>query len=171
MVDSIYYYCADRGLLPDAVTVVGAHSPRGALPHQIFDAMAQADLVVQPSRAEGYGMIALAAIVAGVPLASTASTGECDFLYASRAWCKIDTSESGPLEGEEGLAPTVTPVEIERAVTSALARLGALRASAASSETQTCVRCYTWRRCMHSWVDYAREMLAHTARGLRLPPL
>jgi glycosyltransferase involved in cell wall biosynthesis len=66
-----------------------------------------ADLIVAPSRCEGFGMMLLAAVVAGVPLVCTYATGQSDFLAESRGWVGFPTSHSALLAGEEGMAPRV----------------------------------------------------------------
>jgi glycosyltransferase involved in cell wall biosynthesis len=70
----------------------------------------EADLLVAPSRCEGYGIMLASAIVAGVPLLCTCETGQVDFLMdLPGTWLGIPTGRPAELAGEDGLAPTVDP--------------------------------------------------------------
>lgn len=160
MRDEIYYYCADRGMHEPDIEVVSS-PPRGAMPHQIFEQMAAADLVIHPSRAEGYGMIALSALCAGVPLVTTSATGE-DFLRETKMpYVDIAVGDLMPLHGELGSAPEVTPWAIRNAViaagrTDALQRL---RSAANTPQNRAAALRCTWTARMGAWRSYADGML------------
>lgn len=78
----------------------------GASPHQMFR---DVDLVVAPSRCEGFGIMLLTSLVAGVPLLTTYVTGQRDFLRELPGWIGVPTDAPAPLVGEVGFAPTVHP--------------------------------------------------------------
>lgn len=69
----------------------------------------EADLVVAPSRCEGFGIMFASALVAGVPLVCTYATGQRDFLFKLPGWMALPTDERAELAGEVGLAPTISP--------------------------------------------------------------
>lgn len=158
MRDTIYYRMADMSLHEPEARVASSGAPRGSLPHELFEAMAEADVVVQPARSEGYGMIALAAVTAGVPLVTTAATGERDFLADWRGWVEIETGPGDALHGEDGLAPTVTPEAITDAMHRAVVHLDALHGVAAEPESRTRAYEARWAHRMTAWVKAAREL-------------
>jgi hypothetical protein len=69
----------------------------------------EADLIVAPSRCEGFGMMFLASLVAGVPLVCTYNTGQKDFLRHAPGWLGVSTDDTGKIDREDGLAPVVEP--------------------------------------------------------------
>lgn len=75
----------------------------------LLDAIQGADLVVAPSRCEGFGIMLLSTLVAGVPLLTTYVTGQRDFLRLCGGWLGIPTDTSQPLVGEMGFAPALDP--------------------------------------------------------------
>ena len=99
------YLVRDLGLLSD-VTVISAQA-RGDedAVRALFD---HADLIVQPSRCEGFGIMLLSALVAGVPLVAPYATGQIDFLDDFEGWLPVPMSTAPtPLPGEEGMSPEV----------------------------------------------------------------
>ncbi len=175
MRDAIYYHCADQGLLDPEVRVASSGALRGSLPHELFEAMADVDLVLQPSRAEGYGMVALAAMVAGVPLVTTYETGEYDFLEdfgaehdGHPAWEGVWTDGLlcpepefvGPLHGEEGIAPLVNPCVIADATLRALRHLPQMRRAASTLQNTAVAFDARWERRMEPWKMYATGLIA-----------
>lgn len=101
---------------------------------EVLDLVCEADVLVAPSRCEGFGLMLLAALAAGTPLVSTVHTGHADFLAprASAVAGLVAAPEVGPLEGEHGCAPMVSPEAISGALRRATpdARARALRAMA-----------------------------------------
>lgn len=75
----------------------------------IEDVVKEADLIVAPSRCEGFGMMYLASLVAGVPLVCTYNTGQKDFLRHAPGWLGVSTDDTDRIDREEGLAPVVEP--------------------------------------------------------------
>jgi glycosyltransferase involved in cell wall biosynthesis len=80
---------------------------RGADHAELALEMFSADMVVAPSRCEGYGMMLQAALVAGIPLVCTYNTGHCDFLREFDGWVGVPTFDWAPIFGEGGMAPVV----------------------------------------------------------------
>lgn len=80
---------------------------RGADQAELAVEMFGADMVIAPSRCEGYGMMLQAALVAGVPLVCTYNTGHVDFLRESDGWIGVPTFDWAPMFGEGGSAPVV----------------------------------------------------------------
>jgi glycosyltransferase involved in cell wall biosynthesis len=96
---------------------------RGSTEAELADVLCSADAVVLPSRCEGFGMVILAALVLGVPLITTAVTGQLDFLgdfqpnptgadLVQAPFILTPTDGEGPLVGEDGLAPILRVAEL-----------------------------------------------------------
>lgn len=169
------------------VSVRCGASPRGVMPSTLFELMADADLVVQPSRSEGFGMIQLSALVAGIPLATTCQSGHRDFLSCferGQDWelirpaLEADAEAQGrvtmaPLEGEPGLAPALDPELLAEDVIHAWNRLGPRPPKPPDAEEQ--IRSFLWRRAasftweaqLEMWVRYA-QLLAGGVRPSEL---
>lgn len=94
--------------IEDSVTIhVG--ELRGGTEAQMASRFDAVDLVVAPSRCEGYGIMLASALVAGVPLLSTYTTGQRDFLRELPGWLGVPHGADAELIGEEGEAPIVEP--------------------------------------------------------------
>jgi hypothetical protein len=75
------------------------------------------DLVVQPSRAEGFGLVPLEARACGVPVAATNNTGHIDHMQIGRAPVVIDSGpESTSDDGPGAMAPTVSADAVADAI-------------------------------------------------------
>lgn len=100
------YMIADLGI--DETVTYEPSGRHGTSDKELTALYEQADLIVTPSRSEGFGMMMLAALVAGVPLLTTCNTGHAEFLsLCPGAWLPIPTPNVGPLAFEAGLAPIV----------------------------------------------------------------
>lgn len=122
-----------------------------------------ADLVVAPSRCEGFGMMLLASLVAGVPLLSTYNTGHADFLARSPGWMGIPTAQTGPLHGEDGLCPVVEPEVLAQGLAVAM-RPGARRALLQSGLSFDAGDSWgTWPEATRLWVARLTEWVEETA--------
>lgn len=91
---------------------------RGSTEAELAALLCSADAIVLPSRCEGFGMMILAALVLGVPLVTTAVTGQLDFLGDFQPnpdgadpihapFIVAPCVGEGLLVGEDGLAPLV----------------------------------------------------------------
>lgn len=102
----------DLGLL-DRVKLISAPL-RGSTPAELSELIASHDLLVAPSRSEGFGIMPLSALISGTPVLTTAGTGQ-DYLAEENekgesvlgGWMQIPTMGSSELAGEDGEAPTV----------------------------------------------------------------
>lgn len=103
---AILYKIADYDLSDDVVFRCG--EARGESDASLSQLYEEADLVIAPSRCEGYGMMISGALVAGVPLLTTCNTGHAEFLvdWPGR-WMCIPSPFEAPLSYENGLAPAI----------------------------------------------------------------
>lgn len=91
------------------------------------------DAVVQPSRAEGFGLVPLEALAVGVPVVATACTGHAAYLdEETLTWAAAVVVEHGPDvplldDGEAAMAPEVRQDAIEAALLKAYAERDDLR--------------------------------------------
>jgi glycosyltransferase involved in cell wall biosynthesis len=113
-------------------------------------------LVVQPSRAEGFGMVPLEARACGVPVVMTTCTGHGQHVGnmadIAPGMVRIEAGEEDLVDdGPGALAPTVSPDAIADALAYAAANIEVLRAQAA--ETAAMVR-QQW-----SWEAVTRAFL------------
>jgi glycosyltransferase involved in cell wall biosynthesis len=112
--------------LEDSVEVISGELRGGA--SSMRNLFGRADLLVAPSRCEGFGIMLLSAIYAGLPLLSTFNTGHADFLaQAPGGWFGVPTRDAGPLPGETGQAPIVEPEALAASLNVAVAQHALLR--------------------------------------------
>jgi len=126
MMDTLYQFAASLDLLEPSVSIVTPLEPGiGALPHELFEIMAHNDLVVCPSRGEGFGLLGFAALVAGVPLCTTAASGEEYLSQWPDCWTSIATVGMGQcgFYAEPGLMAVVETAAVEVAIIEALSNL------------------------------------------------
>lgn len=99
--------CRDLEIDQSCEVVIGGML--GSAESDLAALLDDADLVVAPSRCEGFGMMFASALVANVPLLCTYVTGQRDFLRVLPGWLGVPTGEPAPMAGEDGLAPVVDP--------------------------------------------------------------
>ena len=113
--DAVHQVVADRDLVGDVKIIIAPD--KGTPDADLVQFFAQADVVVQPSRCEGFGMMMLAAVVSGTPLVTTPGTGQADFLCAMGGWFGIaHGTDMDELAYEDGEAPVVNEKCIEDAL-------------------------------------------------------
>jgi glycosyltransferase involved in cell wall biosynthesis len=101
-------------------------------PEQMAQRLATAALVVQPSRAEGFGMIPLEALACGTPVVATSCTGHAEHLSAETPGAVI--VPTGKLEECGGArAPSVSPESVAKALSAALQSYPALAKDASDN--------------------------------------
>jgi len=100
----------------DATVAITVAPERGSNEEELTRPFDSADLVVAPSRCEGFGMMLLASLVAGVPLLCSYNTGHRDFLADSPGWLGFPTPDVAPIAREEGFAPVVEPRVLAQAL-------------------------------------------------------
>lgn len=94
----------------------------------------RAACVVQPSRAEGFGMIAVEALASGVPVVATTCTGHSETLTAYPPTPGlVPVSCGGLMQCSGGVAPAVEIDELAMALQIALDNLEPLRAEAVAN--------------------------------------
>lgn len=128
---------------------------------ELRDVIGGAHLVVQPSRAEGFGLVPLEARCMGVPVAATVCTGHMQHAVAGLSWIPIEHGPSAPIDDHEGAtAPSVDP----QAIASAIER--AIDVYPAASEAARKFSCdpqgagaWTWEQVSERPIRKLREWL------------
>jgi len=125
-----------------------------------FDA---ADFLVQPSRAEGFGILPMDGLAMGLPVIATTCTGHAMTLSPS--------GPSGPTPGlvpvrhgglapcTGGLAPSLSSDDVEDALREAIARWPALRAAALNARARF-IEAHAWDRVLAQFLYYARLVVS-----------
>lgn len=154
-----------RELEVDGSVVLVSGRERGALGGDLADHLDNADLVVAPSRCEGFGMMFLASLVAGVPLLCTYNTGHRDFLADNPGWLGVPTPDAAAMAGEEGLAPLVEPKVLAQSLLVAIqpqSRLAMLKASRKWIGHDPLWG--TWEGALPKWGEQIEEWTEETCR-------
>jgi len=118
----------------------------------------QADLIIQPSRAEGFGLVPLEARACGVPVVCTANTGHVDHVATpTDKGCVI--VPSGPLIKSDDYwgaqAPQVLEEDIQKSVVFAFQQLSRLKQEAKEAALLIQER-WTWAEGSRSFVEYVK---------------
>jgi hypothetical protein len=123
----------------------------------LFD---EVDLMVAPSRCEGFGMMLLASLVSGVPMVCTYNTGHSDFLTGAPGWLGVPCATADDLHGEDGKAPTVEPAVL--AETLAVAMQPSVRLALVKRVTAQEPGWGTWEDAGPQWADRLAEWIGET---------
>lgn len=137
----------------------GFGDPRGCRPEAMAQVLGNASFVVQPSRAEGFGLIPLEARAVGTPVIQTLVTGHRDHLPESAdpaSWGVVlvearELAESDDWPGAQ--APEVTVAAVRRALEQALEEQEALTAAAVARAVQV--------RASWSWRGQLADFVSH----------
>jgi len=152
----------DENHISDLVTVVPGNK-RGVSDEELVALISEHDVVIQPSRCEGYGITQLLPLVMGVPLLTTYTTGMAEFLYHFRGcWMPIRPCQLAKLEGEEGLAPELAPGEISALLPLAASRT--MRESALFYQSKISLEtraAWLWSECSSRWIEAIEESFQH----------
>jgi glycosyltransferase involved in cell wall biosynthesis len=137
---------------------------RGMSDAELAALYADADLIIAPSRCEGFGMMILAAVVNHCPLVTTYNTGHADFLADVDGWLGIPTSHNAPLSGEAGLAPIVEPGVLANTIRGAMVYL--VRQQMISAVERDLSELEdgwgTWPWATTQWVEYLAQWAKET---------
>jgi hypothetical protein len=158
------YMIADLGI--DETVTYEPSGRLGTSDAELVTLYEQADLIVTPSRSEGFGMMMLAALVAGVPLLTTCNTGHAEFLsLRPGAWLPIPTPHVGPLAFETGAAPFVEAEPLAEMLSLALtpfARDWMMKAGPGHGAAME-QGWGTWEWAAAQWVERLKEWMEETA--------
>ncbi len=154
---SVLYMLADFDLTDDVEYMVSdKYGEEDSKLEALYDS---ADLIVSPSRAEGFGMMISGAIVAGTPLLTTCNTGHAEFLLEwPGRWLGIPSPMQGPIAFETGVAPVVDKNVLAHSLELALmddVRASMLARAAQDSEKQG--DWGTWDWAMNKWMDRLKK--------------
>jgi len=147
----LLYRIADLDLMAYVTLIVDEE--RGVPATRLADLYHEHDVVILPSRCEGFGMMILATLVAGVPLITTYVTGQTDFLSQRNGWLSVPTFSTGDMAYEGGSAPVVEAPMLANVLEFALSwpvleRLASLCEPGDDWGT--------WRDAMGVWIDRLR---------------
>lgn len=96
-------------------SVVVHDGGNGAPPERVANLYSSASVVIQPSRAEGFGLCPLEAMACGTPVVATYSTGHADYLETARGGVvRVASYGEAPIggEGPGAMAPTVSADDV-----------------------------------------------------------
>lgn len=143
-----------KGNLPDNIRIV---SQFNAEPQRLREAYWLHDLVCQPSRSEGFGMVPMEALACGVPVVATNCTGHQQWYRTVRPACvpilhgALDTVSDAP-GVYTAQAPTVAPEMISWALTQAMERLIELQ-QAARLVSEHIYDTWSWTNQLRPWLE------------------
>lgn len=158
---TIHQELADHRLT-DRVKLVGAQEVRGSEPQGLSNLFAQHDMLVAPSRSEGFGIMPLSALVSGMPVLTTAGTGQDQYLGEMvtagkgkrprlAGWMQVPTMGVGELTGEDGVAPVVRADQLGYSLRSAVASWSQLLAEV--ERNRGAYGDWSWHKRREAWVD------------------
>lgn len=159
--EGVHYAVADLDLR-DVTVEIGQDG--GSTEGDLAKLYEQADVLVQPSRCEGFGMMMLAACVSQTPLVATYATGQTDFLSEMYGWLGVATSDRlAPMPFEEGDAPVVEPDTLAPLLIAASCApvLSWLQERAKRNEERSMQWC--WEFAMGDWLDGLERWRKETA--------
>ena len=113
--------------------------------------------IVQPSRAEGFGMVPLEARVAGVPVIMTDCTGHNDHFQLDAASVLVESGPDAPIDdGPGAMAPSVSVDQIYYALIRAQDLLSERRQEARRSALRV-YQNWSWSRVTSAFLQVLRE--------------
>lgn len=146
---AVHQELSDHGLLDDVVvqTTHGRGTPDAEL-RALFE---RHDMLVAPSRSEGFGVMPLSALVCGMPVITTAASGQREYLREMKGWLQVPTGPEEPLYGEDGLASTVHATQLAYAIASAVSLERDLTVKAKENWAKR--ESWSWATRRREWVD------------------
>jgi glycosyltransferase involved in cell wall biosynthesis len=138
-------------------------------------------VVVQPSRAEGFGLVPLEALASGVPVVATSCTGHAEYVDAVRSAARDDlprysavsppgvvavpTGELGPIDdGPGALAPSVDADAIAEALRLAYSDKDRLRREAAENARAIYLN-WSWEATTRRFLEGFRRAVYRGSAG------
>lgn len=116
------------------------------------------NVLVQPSRAEGFGLLPLEALSVGVPAVATTCTGHAEwFPTLGGGIAKVRHGKLAPCPPGPGLAPSVAADDISDALLYAFMEYDTLRAEAVARRSNV-REVWAWRRVLKPLVDLLRRL-------------
>lgn len=112
-----------------------------------------ADMVIQPSRCEGFGIVLLTALVAGTPLICPYTTGQVDFLSEFDGWVPVPTFGDSELAGEEGLAPVIAIRPFANVLNVAVTREACNKMLVSARAESVTALGWTWSAVLDKWAE------------------
>lgn len=153
---AVHYQAADMGIFESVEIVTGAG--RGSADGDLAKHVHSADLIVQPSRCEGFGLMMLAALAAGIPLVTTSFTGQTEYLRDfPGAWLGVPTDLPALMAYEEGSAPKVSIDGLVNALMVAMTADARTEMIVAASRHGATAWSWTWDRVLIEWVEWAKS--------------
>jgi len=138
-------------------------------PAEMAQLIAQHHVVMQPSRAEAFGMIPCEARALGVPVALTACSGHAE--HANEHDLFIRSGKVAPIivNGipQGGRAPSVSVGSIAKALSVLPTRLPAMREAAVKQAAAGYGERWSWKqktRLLADWLQYQQRKLKRTGR-------
>jgi len=157
------YAIADLGI--DETVSYELSPSHGTTDRELVTLFENADLIVAPSRSEGFGMMMLAALVAGVPLLTTCNTGHAEFLsLRPGAWLPIPTPRQGRLAFEAGHAPIVETATLAEMLSLAITPFARewMTQSVVSLGKSAETGWGSWEHAAAQWVERLKEWMEAT---------
>lgn len=109
-----------------ASDLISLHQDTPGPASQMASKLRSAELLIQPSRAEGFGCLNLEALACGVPVVATSCTGHAEYLTPDTPGAVIIPTDRLELCGG-ARAPSLDPMYVAHAMISAIKKLGELR--------------------------------------------
>jgi glycosyltransferase involved in cell wall biosynthesis len=114
----------------------------------------QYDLVCQPSRAEGFGLVPLEARSCGVPVCATGCTGHADHMdSATKGVVIVASGNDAPIDdGPGAMAPSVQVEDVYESLVKSYASRDRLKSEAFAAAAEVRQR-WSWERVCRDWVE------------------
>lgn len=116
-------------------------------PAAMAQMLRETDLLLVPSRAEGFGLQALESVAVGTPVVATDCTGMSEWAHTFEGVRWVETGDMAPCLPGYGRAPALDPGHLADVIENAVRDLPALR-GAAFSASPTVRRKWSWEKVL-----------------------
>lgn len=147
----------DLGLLGDVQVLMP--DGRGTDSADLCKLISEHDLLVAPSRSEGFGIMPLSALMVGTPVVTTANTGQSEYLDERRklsGWVQVPTYGVDGLVGEDGEAPVVRADQLAISLLSAARLVNSLHDQIQPNRFHQTT--WSWKTRRAEWIDSLMEL-------------